>query len=258
MYALRILVLLAALIGSVWLGGGLIYHALWPDRADWQPSAQGAAIGERIMLVPEHAAFYSLLRQEYPQDFARILETLAKREDTPKADPRDAWFADALRLVRQTHGIAAARASLPRLDRVFEAQAKMMAALSDADPRLCVDFLYGHATQAFFDFAATRRALVADIAIAGLEAMIEGRAASPESRRPPTDDDFAGLERALLERGLSRASIDALLDGKTPDPPISDSSLCRSGRIYVQTLRALPEDVRLRIYALAVELLARS
>jgi len=268
MHALRILALLAALAGSVWLGWEFVARAIGPDaesqavesdaHASKIRNAGRAAIEERIKLAPEHADFYALLRREFPQDLTRVLNVFAARAaGASKLDTPDAYLAEALRTMRRTHGVNAAWASLARLDRVFEAQGKIMGALSDADPGLCVDFLYGNASQAFFDFSARQRALVADMAVAGVEAMIDGRATS-EDRPPPTDSDFLVLERALQERGLSRAEIDALLEGKTPETPIPDIALCRAGGIYVQTLRTLPDAVRLRIYALAVELLARS
>ena len=52
--------------------------------------------------------------------------------------------------------------------------------------------------------------------------------------------------------------FDALLDGKTPDPPIPDDRMCAAGKTYLETLRQMPEDVRGRIEALAVDLMARS
>jgi hypothetical protein len=268
MHALRIVALLAALAGCMWLGWEFIDRAIGPDadtqaeesdaRASQIRNAGRAAIEERIKLAPEHADFYALLAREFPQDLTRMLNVFADRAaGASKLDTPDAYLAEALRIMRRTHGITAARASLAHLDRVFEAQGKIMGALSDADPRLCVDFLYGHATQAFFEFAARQRALVAEMALAGVEAMIDGRA-STENRPPPGDADFLILERALQERGLSKVEIDALLDGKTPQSPIPDVALCRAGRIYIQTLRKLPDAARARIYALAVELLARS
>ena len=48
----------------------------------------------------------------------------------------------------------------------------------------------------------------------------------------------------------------AILDGKTPDPPIADDRMCTVGQIYLKTLATLPEPERLRIYGLAVELMA--
>jgi hypothetical protein len=66
------------------------------------------------------------------------------------------------------------------------------------------------------------------------------------------------LENALTKRGLSKVEIDALLDGKTPDPPLEDARMCAAGQTYLDVLSGLPEPARLRIYGLAVELMARS
>jgi len=95
------------------------------------------------------------------------------------------------------------------------------------------------------------------MAIAGLDAIVDGQAKKNE-RQPPTDADFLLLEKAMAGKGLSQPEIEALLDGKTPNPPLEDARLCQAGRVYLEMLKTLPEPVRLRIYALAVELMARS
>ena len=66
------------------------------------------------------------------------------------------------------------------------------------------------------------------------------------------------LDRALVDKGLSRPEIDALLDGKVATPPIADDQMCKAGQAYLVTLAALPVDVRARLYGLAVDLMAKS
>ena len=109
----------------------------------------------------------------------------------------------------------------------------------------------------FFQFAAEHRALVGDLARAGLDAAIDGGKTKTE-RDPPTDADFQALEGALRERGLNEAEIATLLDGKSADPPLPDARLCETGRLYLAAMASLPEDARMRLYALAVGLMARS
>ena len=58
--------------------------------------------------------------------------------------------------------------------------------------------------------------------------------------------------------GLDDAAIAALLDGREPDPPLPDDRLCDAGLVYFQALKSLPDESRLRLYALAAELMARS
>ena len=99
--------------------------------------------------------------------------------------------------------------------------------------------------------------LAGEMAIAGLDAIVDGQA-KKNTRQAPSDADFALLEKGMAAKGLSQAEIEALLDGKTPDPPLEDARLCQAGRVYLEMLKTLPEPVRLRIYALAVELMARS
>ena len=52
--------------------------------------------------------------------------------------------------------------------------------------------------------------------------------------------------------------IDALLDGRTPEPPIAEATMCTAGQTYLSTLAELPPDVRSRRYGLAVDLMAKS
>jgi hypothetical protein len=77
-------------------------------------------------------------------------------------------------------------------------------------------------------------------------------------RDTPSDADFQSLDRALVGKGLTRPEIDALLDGKTADPPIADDAMCKAGETYLDTLATLPSDVRARLYGLAVDLMAKS
>jgi hypothetical protein len=66
------------------------------------------------------------------------------------------------------------------------------------------------------------------------------------------------LAAALKAQNLSDNQVAALLDGKTFDPPLPDTALCDAGRAYLHVLKALPDELRLRIYALSAQLLARS
>lgn len=211
-----------------------------------------------IAEAPDFAAFFARLGEHFPGDRAQIVDQLATRrlanggEDTP-----DVALSEGLRALRQTRGIVAAKADGPALSRVFEAQARLMAALDRYDARLCVDFLYGGATQAFFDFSAQHRPAVAEMAQASLAAIVDGQAKKIE-RKPPNDSDFAALERALQAGGLTKPEIAALLDGAVPEPPLKDERMCEAARTYLAVLKTLPEAMRFRIYGLAVELMARS
>jgi hypothetical protein len=133
----------------------------------------------------------------------------------------------------------------------------MLRALAAKDPRLCVNFLYGGESPGFFEFSAQNRGLVAAMAIAGIDAIHDGEIKRIE-RPAPTGTDFDALEKALRAKGLDTPEIEALLDGKAGDPPIGDAKMCRAGQVYLETLAAMPESTRLRIYGLAVELMARS
>ncbi len=266
MHVLRIVLLLVALVGAIVAGWVFVDQAIQPQTApelrlpaEGDLSAVGlSAVEERIRFAPEYAPFFARFKSVFPQDYAKTMQAFAERAvKTSKLDEPDAYLVEAVRTLRRSHGMLAAKSAPAELDRVFQMQARLMGGLSDTDPRLCVDFLYGNAAQGFFTFAARNRPQMADMAQAGLEAIVSGRQ-QKIVRAAPTDADFIAIEKALESNGIGRAEIDALLDGKTPEPPISDIAMCKAGRAYLAALRALPDDARMRIYSLAVELLARS
>lgn len=274
MHILRVVLVIIAFIASVALGWEVFDAATRPEVAtapstsrarvaalapadDLRPVAR-QAVEERLQLAQETSGYFNTMRRAFPQDFDRLVNTFAQRAvDGSKLDSPDIYLAEAVREVRRTHGVLAARADGPHLEKLFETQTKMLDALAKADPQMCVEFLYGKATERFYDFSARNRSLVVEMAQASLNAILDGRT-SRVDRRPPTDADFAQLESALMEQGLGRPEIEALLDGKEPQPPLPDAMLCRAGGVYLQTLRAMPEDMRMRIYGLAVEVLART
>ncbi|MBV9701951.1 MAG: hypothetical protein JO163_04415 [Methylobacteriaceae bacterium] len=215
------------------------------------------AVEAQLRDVPEYETFFSRLHETFPADYAQVIDTFADQLANGGAGPAaDAYLSEAYRVLRQSRGIVASKAGPEALGRVFETQAAVLKALGEVDPHLCVDFLYGGATQSYYDFSTNHRSL-ADMVLAGLDAIVEGQAKKIERPRP-SDADFQALEQALAAKGLSQAEIDALIDGKTPNPPIEDARMCALGQIDFDVLKSLPEDQRLRIYGLAVELMARS
>ena len=150
----------------------------------------------------------------------------------------------------------AAKASPAALARVLSAQSATLSALSVVDKRLCVDFLFGQPSEAFLQFSSRHRGLIAQMANAALDAIVDGSAANLV-RQPPDDADFDVLEAAMRSNGLDKQEIEAMLDGRHPDPPLSDERLCKAGIIYLETFKTIPEAARLRLNSLAVELMAR-
>lgn len=265
MHALR-LVLLGIAIGVAIIFG--VRFAFFPaaqmavTRApthvvNLSPEVARETVEKQIGASREYARFFETARQEFPADYERILAGFSQRAQTAVALSPDLYLAEALRGLRGTHGVLASRASVAALEKVFEHQEKIIATLAQTSPQLCADFLYGNAAPGFFQFSAKHRALIGAMAEASLEAMVDGRSVNIE-RSPPADEDFAALEAQLEKRGLGKPEIEALLDGKTPDPPLGDDAMCRAGKIYFETLRAMPAEARLKIYALAIKLLARS
>jgi hypothetical protein len=228
------------------------------DAAD-QLRAARAKIEARIAsAAPDYMRFFSRLKQLLPHEYDTILNGFG-RQALEGADMTnvDSLLSEAVRALRLSNGASAAKADGPALSRIFAMQLAMMRALAAKDAKLCVDFLYGGASQAFFEFSSDNRALVADMAIAGLDAINDGREKKIE-RQPPSDIDFEQLETALKAKQLNATEISAILDGKTPSPPIPNPRMCQVGQIYLDALAGLPEPARFRIYGLAVELMARS
>ena len=221
-------------------------------------SAAGSAAAAKIAAAPAYSRFFDRLKADLPADYRTILDGLTVRVDTGEDTlDVDRWISDAIRALRVSSGVLAARADGPALERVFAMQRMVLGTLAGEDKRLCVDFLYGGTSRGFDRFAAGHRALVTDFALANLDAIVSGRQ-TKAARGAPTDADFDGLEAALRDKGLSQPEIAAILDGRQPDPPIADQRLCEMGGIYLDTLAAQPEAARLRIYGLAAELMARS
>jgi len=225
-------------------------ESLLPERQKIEAEISAAS--------PNYARFFAQLKALLPNEYDEILNRFAKRAiDGEDVSNVDALLSQAVRDLRISNGVLAAKADGPALSHIFDMQLQMMQVLAAKDSRLCVDFLYGGASQAFFAFSAQNRKLVSDMAIAGLDAISSGQTNKIE-RQTPTDIDFNELESDLKAQDLSEIEIDAILDGKTPDSPIPDDRMCTVGQIYLKTLATLPEPERLRIYGLAVELMARS
>ncbi|GAC1331017.1 MAG: hypothetical protein NVSMB26_08940 [Beijerinckiaceae bacterium] len=221
-------------------------------------AAARQTIEARLNAVPEYQRFFDRLRLTFPSEYEATLDTFADRlVATGKEQSVDLYLSEAVRDLRQSRGALAAKSDAGPLGQIFDVQLAMLNALAGVDPRLCVDFLYGGASESFHKFSSQNRGLASDMAVAGLEAIANGQA-KKNDRQPPSDADFQMLEMAMASKGLDKVEIGALLDGKVPDPPLDDARMCRAGRIYLEMLKMLPEPVRLRIYALAVELMARS
>lgn len=280
----RLLALVTGAIVAICLGLGLVMMAAGPGKKGGEQAAPAPApeiaaapaqeerrapppqdrasarakIEAIIAGAPEYARFFERLRNAFPADYDSVVENFSAEQAAGRAEQSiDFYLSEAVRQLRQSRGILAAKAEAAPLGRVFELHLEVLRAIAAKDKRLCVAFLYGGVDQDFHNFAAGRRALVADMATAGLEAISSGQAKKIE-RTMPSEADFRALETALTARGLGKTEIDALLDGKTPDPPLDDATMCAAGQTYLEVLRTLPEAVRLRIYGLAVELMARS
>jgi len=274
---LRLALLVLAAMSALLLGLGFLQRAFKSENASTatapdsatapaanppslRPSANDARrkIEAIIATAPDYGRFFDRLRAVFPNDYNNILDSLAKDAATASKPPTaDAVLADAVTALRRANGSFAAKASDDALARIFAMQLKEIQALAQRDPHLCVAFLFGANGPGLLDFAASHRDLVADAAISGLDAMNSGHD-TPTARGMPGDADFQLLDKGLTDKGLSRAEIETLLDGKTANPPIPDERMCAAGEIYLETLRGLDPAVRGRLYSLAVDLMVKS
>jgi hypothetical protein len=271
---LRLVLLGLAALAAIVTGAALLQRAMRSEpapliaTASTQPGKPGTspdeidaarrAFEEKLKTAPEYAAFFDRLNTVFPSEYEAFLAAFAQSfAASGEIASADLLMAEAARSLRLSRGILAAKAGGPALEHIFELHFAMLRALGVKDSRLCVNFLYGSESPGFFEFSAQNRGLVAAMAIAGIDAIHDGEIQRIE-RPPPTGTDFDALEKALRAKGLETPEIDALLDGKASDPPIGDAKMCRAGQVYLETLAAMPEESRLRIYGLAVELMARS
>ena len=247
---------------------GIVLIATYLRGSDTQGEARRAspqevaamrrAIERSMAEEPDYAAFFERLKSAYPAEYESFVSKASHRAATAGgAAPVDGLMIEAARDLRRTHGLSAARADGPALDRLFDARRAVLDALASSDRALCVDFLYGGGSGDFSAFSRAHRVLFAAMANAGLDAIDEGRIKQME-RAAPHDDDFRTLENALRAQGVSNAAIGALLDGKAPNPPLADAEMCQAGQTYLRTLAALPDPARRRIYGLSIALMAHS
>jgi hypothetical protein len=267
MFMEKVLALGAAAVVAICLGVGMMIIAFSPPRPGGAlaalsgPLDAGTArqyVETEIAQTPEYARFFARLRETFTPDYEKTIKEFAQRLADTKTQPSvDYYLSEAVRRLRQSKGALAAKADPEAMARVFARQLEVLQAVARADKKLCVAFLYGATNQDFQRFAASQRALVAAMAMASLDAMASGKTKNI-ARTQPTDEDFVALEKALTARGLGKTEVDALLDGKMPDPPLDDAKMCAAGQAYLEVLRTLPEASRTRIYGLALELMAKS
>lgn len=266
----KVFALLAAALVAICLGIGLMIMAFGPTRPNAgssstiygkAPPDTGAArntIETLIAMTPDYARFFARMRETFTSDYEAAIDDFARRlAETRQEQSVDHYLSEAVRRLRQSRGALAAKAEPGHAAQVFAKQLEVLRAVAREDKKMCVAFLYGATNLDFQRFAATRRVLVADMALAGLEAIVSGRD-KKIAREPPTEADFRVLETALADKGLGKVEIDALLDGKTPDPPLDDTRMCAAGQTYFEVLKTLPEPARSRVYGLALELMAKS
>lgn len=281
MKELRLVLLgLAALIALA-LGAGFLLRALTlssggRDSATTMPavapaappSASGAQVDARakaargliertIADTPDYTRVFDRMRLLFPGDYEAILSRLADADAGAHEINADKLLLDAMTELRHSHGTEVAKASDEALSRYFAVKAQEVQALGQRDAHLCVVYASGGQATGFLAFWADHRGLVADEAIASLDAMNSGRM-TPVKRTIPSDEDLQALDRALVDAGLTRPEISTLLDDQQTTPPISDEQLCKAEQTYMATVSSMPTAARSRLYGLWADLMAKS
>ena len=218
------------------------------------PAAQ-AALEAKLGEAPQFSGFFTKLRTLYPADYDAAVKAATGQGMEKAENAADLFLNESVRLLRQTRGMNGAKAGGQALDRLFDAHLNVLRQLAASDAPLCVDFLNGAPAEQFGAFTSAHRALMADEALAGLEAIDDG-AQKKIDREAPSSQDFDDLEKLLLSKGLDASAVALLLDGKEPNPPLTDEQACHNGLIYLAALKTLPDLQRLRLYALALEVMA--
>lgn len=215
-----------------------------------------AALEARLAEAADYAAFLKSLRENFASDYQEAIAAGLEQNLDSADEAADRFVALAVQTLRQNRGLLGAKAGGEALDRLFAAHRAMLKALADNDPGLCVDFLNGAPAEKFAAFSAGHRALTANEALAGLQAIADG-AARKIDREAPETRDFDELEAKMRAAGMDSAGVALLLDGKLADPPLPDAQQCQNGMVYLDALQAMPDLTRLRFYALALEVMAR-
>lgn len=231
-----------------------------PLAAGVEDSATKAAranIERAIADSPDYTRFFDRLRLVFPSDYEAIMSRLAKVDAATKEINVDKVMLDAVADLRHAHGPQLANASDDALTQYFVLETKEVQELGRRDPHLCVVFASGGQAPGFLNFWADHRPLVVEAAIAGLDAMNSGRM-DQVKRAIPSDGDLQVLDHALVDAGLTRPEISALLDDTPVNPPIADDRMCKAQQTYMTIVASLEPDVRLRLYALWAQLMAKS
>lgn len=268
MNALRLVLLAIACVVLAGLGLRVLHPAWSPPRLvaartvtpKPTPSHDDArqTVLSRLADAPDYIPYFDKLRAAFPSDYLDLVGQASNAVAQGARLPNpDRLITDAMHHLRQSRGILAAQAEAGPLASIFGAQAAIVDRLASRDDKLCADFLYGGTSPEFMAFAAKNRDVIERLALASLNAIISGKT-SRVQRTEPTPDDFDRLTRDLKDGGYSEDEIAAVLDGKTFDPPLPESRLCAAAGAYFHAVERLPEDARLRVYALSAALLART
>ena len=150
--------------------------------ASADPAAQ-AALLEKIGQTPEYQPFFARLRALYPWDYEAALNAGAGQGMDKAENGADLFLNESVRQLRQNRGLTGARAGGQALDDLFDVHLTILRQLAGDDAALCVDFLNGAPAGRFGDFTGGHRALMADWASAGLEAISDGAERKSTARR---------------------------------------------------------------------------
>jgi GYF domain 2 len=209
---------LLAIAGGGWLV--VMHHDKLPGFANLAPARPGAPTDtsrispflvlddtvDGIDTTFQRAAFWRVIKQEFPEWYAERLEEVAKLKSEQRDDAAIAkYLVVAVAALRRRHADQALAASPAKLRDLAGAFLRNLKHLSKHSVEACYDFIsHGEASAAVLPLMSKpdHSEHLQRQAIAVFEAVAEGRR-SPQTHLPPRKADYDVLERLLYERGWS-------------------------------------------------------
>lgn len=203
---------------------------------------------EAISADPAFDEMYTVMREEFPRDFARFraqMITIIETSDDPRAG-FDAARSFMLEFINANAGDLAA-APDPILLETRDANIALIEQLAADDDRLCGNFAMRGLQ--FGDIPSEdAKELLGRVTALQLRTIAAGRE-QPTQRGEPNESDVSAYVDALRQHGMQQAEIDAFLAGTLVVKSYPPADECRMGLAVYRSLADIPADASARISA---------
>ena len=215
---------------------------LWGRSSEQADTEQVAQDVDRQMTQGEFSKLYTALKTHFPQDYAAERDGLVR---LTRANARDDDFAAFLRLSQDQlevrHAADFAAAGAPALAKYRVAEIAWKEALLRRSAEYCRSASAEDLTPA--EGLRNSRSVpveVGEMDYAMVMAMADGKAARVH-RKPPTDEDYAALNAAMAQQGMTPDDIrdvngSALPAGRSPE------EMCLLDLRVSKAINALPPE----------------